>query len=67
MEQLFKDTEQRIQDLEKTLEGGQQIVQELNYRRDLQVIENDRNSDEIQRLRELLDNYQPKQLEKSGF
>jgi hypothetical protein len=55
MEELIKQTEQRIKDLEEILEQGRKLVRELNYQRDLQQIANNTNENEIDALRSLLE------------
>jgi|LGVF01.2.fsa_nt_gb hypothetical protein len=66
MENLLKDTQTRIEELGNSIEDGQQVANELEYRRRLQVITNDTMIDEKNRLHELLDEQNQPQLEKTS-
>ena len=55
MQELIKQTQERIKDLEVGLESGMKAVRELNYQRDLQQIDNTCKENELQALSNLLE------------
>jgi hypothetical protein len=64
MQELIKLTEQRINDLEVGLENGLKAIRELNYQRDLQIIDNNVKEGELYSLRSLLEEQNKPQEEK---